>query len=1052
MRKEKTSLKKGLSIFKECDRENMRYNAVHDDLSRRKSEEYVKYADFFADNLDYIYEEMIVGEGLPRFYFVGTTNDPNRFNCKYCGCAINKKYTTYGWIMDSFEDPWKIKCPDCGRSFPTNDFRSYYRLGLDEKGLFDRELAEKRHVEKFGGLHGFGYLKNELYPEMGDTWGVDDGFGYVHTYTDKNGETVTEQHCYIAYYIHFMWMSQYGNKTSVEYIIISLMYAYLYTGDEKYGCAGAVLLDRIADVYPTFDWYKWSEWRDCKAQYRGVMCDRIWSCGPAKNFAEAYDAFYPCFDDKRVTDFLSAKSKKYKMSSKDTGDDIRRNIEIGLLEEIYSDCITGDLFANFGATQDTLVAAAVAYNDPERSKEMIEYAFRAGKPEGSGPPGNRKGLNILPQLVGVIDRDGMGTEVSPSYNTMWINGLLNVADYLSRLDLFKSYDLYKNPKFLRMFYAHIPTLMGGYYTAQIGDTDAFAGIGKSVSANTAKYAYLATKDIKFAQLMHFANGGSAKGLRYPETYKEPSRLEDEVNSVINKYGKLQMGSTAQYGYGLYALRDGKSDGSINTVRDFWMYGGANNGHGHRDSLNLGIDAFGLNMAPDLGYPKDTGTEPNRIQWVSATISHNTVVVDNISQKPSKFRGSPLHFDDSGKVKLMDVRRKESYEQTSEYRRTVLMIDINDEVSYGVDFFRVTGGNDHLYSFHSQSNNVTTDGLTLKAEEPKNTYAGYKYSAYFEKAPDPHPDSGKTWDGNHLTYPPGYTWMDNVTSDTSPEKQFSVDFKITDFRKVLKDGNGLHLKMTMVNDFFLDEVTVLSGYPVDNYKNPDTDIKYVLARRTGRELDTLFSTVFEPYKDDRYIEKISSVSAVCSESGESAGSDKGISALKIVHKNNRTDYIVYSEKNSVEYIIDGKFRFKGFVCVVMYNDPLEKEPSYIYLNDGTAVADIREKVAAYTGTVSDFTKELSLENKIVVEVNEEITDETLSEMKDRTVFVENDGSDNGAYTILNAYRRGDNKIDLDIGNVSVIRSYIDDDDLDRGFVYNISEGQSFTIPMSYVVEK
>jgi hypothetical protein len=62
------------------------------------------------------------------------------------------------------------------------------------------------------------------------------------------------------------------------------------------------------------------------------------------------------------------------------------------------------------------------------------------------------------------------------------------------------------------------------------------------------------------------------------------------------------------GYGFAAVRDGELNSSEgNTQRDFSIYFGIGSGHGHNDALNLGIDAFGLNMAPDLGYPEYTGT-------------------------------------------------------------------------------------------------------------------------------------------------------------------------------------------------------------------------------------------------------------------------------------------------------------------------------------------------------------------------------------------------------------------------------------------------------------
>ena len=94
----------------------------------------------------------------------GHPQDPKRTCCRHCGGDIAKAAGLYGWIIDPLADPWKVKCPICGSRFPSNDFGSYYALGLNKKGVFSRERAQQRHMELFGGLAGTGYLKNELYP------------------------------------------------------------------------------------------------------------------------------------------------------------------------------------------------------------------------------------------------------------------------------------------------------------------------------------------------------------------------------------------------------------------------------------------------------------------------------------------------------------------------------------------------------------------------------------------------------------------------------------------------------------------------------------------------------------------------------------------------------------------------------------------------------------------------------------------------------------------------------------------------------------------------
>ena len=186
-------------------------------------------------HVDLIYDT-ITSDGLPRSFFLCKKADPEPRYCRYCGCDVWSKHGRYGFKIDPLARAWKVQCPDCKRLFPSNDFESFYKLALNERGEFDRELGLKRHEEMFGGTYGYGYLKNTLYPELresgkdprtgdaithgwgklpkepeniADVWGVDDGFGYETGRVSPNG--CVETHTYIAYYNHFgVWLNLQG--------------------------------------------------------------------------------------------------------------------------------------------------------------------------------------------------------------------------------------------------------------------------------------------------------------------------------------------------------------------------------------------------------------------------------------------------------------------------------------------------------------------------------------------------------------------------------------------------------------------------------------------------------------------------------------------------------------------------------------------------------------------------------------------------------------------------------------------------------------------------
>jgi len=325
------------------------------------------------------------------------------------------------------------------------------------------------------------------------------------------------------------------------------------------------------------------------------------------------------------------------------------------------------------------------------------------------------------------------------------------------------------------------------------------------------------------------------------------------------------------------------------------------------------------------------------------------------------------------------------------------VEVDGEVSYGVDFFRVTGGSDHIYSFHSQSDEIfETEGPAFVPQQG-GSYAG----AGVPCGPDPNSEKAQ---GNTdaLRYPAGFTWLDNVRRAKNPGGAFAVDFAVKDFQGVLEDSEGLHLRMTQLNAD-LTEVAIARGMPPKLLGNPES-LEYVLARRTGKNLDSLFTTVFEPYKGERYISKIEAIP----------------NGVKITHVNGRKDIIEYMNGES-------------FVSVS------------IYAPDGTLEYSYTNDAFAYTGKIVSFTKELSLKNSIRVKLNQPVDVQALA---GRHIYVDNDGKQNGVYKIESARATDDGAVLLNIGRVSLIRGLKNKTDLTK-FIFNIKAGQKFRIPMPQV---
>ena len=77
---------------------------------------------------------------IPRSYAVNQDH-----GCPNCGREMMRHGQT-GWIIDIVKHPWKVKCPNCGNLYPSNDFGAFYESGLDEQGSFSYYRADRSRL------------------------------------------------------------------------------------------------------------------------------------------------------------------------------------------------------------------------------------------------------------------------------------------------------------------------------------------------------------------------------------------------------------------------------------------------------------------------------------------------------------------------------------------------------------------------------------------------------------------------------------------------------------------------------------------------------------------------------------------------------------------------------------------------------------------------------------------------------------------------------------------------------------------------------------------
>lgn len=970
---------------------------------------------------------MVTSQRLPRSYAVNQEH-----GCPVCGKDMFS-FGRYSWYADPVAEPWKINCPNCHSKFPANDFGSFYTSGLDEQGLFQPELADRS------------LLVNRLYPQHGTGWGVDDGYGWV----DEQGNRWT----FLAFYNHWkIWMHALENDESqapsapylghggmIECGLDALREAYILSGDVRYAQAGLILLDRVADVYPSMDisLFRFEDGYKNSHGMRGTgkVVGCIWETFLVKSFAMAYDAFFPAIHDPETIRFLNGKANKYLLTNKkQSGDDIKRNIEEGLLLSVLSDIQNEKIMGNNGMHQSALALTAVVLDRPALSESWLSLLFgkdeRLQLAEGSLGDGH-----LLVSLINNLDRDGMGNEAAPHYNQIWIRMFRLIADITYGYESYPQADLYKQPCFIKMLKAHRHLTMCGKFTVSIGDSGRTGNPHVLGDAADSIEDFERTGDPEFAQIAYALNNGSFDGLHGSLFSPDPERTMERMRAAIREAGLPASQSVHLSGFGFAALRDGAGDAE----RDIWMYYGRNFNHGHRDTLNIGMHAFGLDLSPDLGYPDFADNNKHRHHWNKHTVSHNTVMVDRTMQSTSS-EAKPRHYAAVSGVQFIEVEAPQVYPQTELYMRSTAQIRIDDSDSYGFDVFRVNGGREHHFIFHGAEGDVQVGGLSL-VKQDGGTYAGPHVPYGMPDDADPS-DSPSAYCGS------GFHYLDNVERDENPSSTLiSVDWAVMDTWGVRTEPADIHLRWSMLGSF--NGVAITDGTPPFNKPGNPKKLKYAIVHRqselTDQSIDasmgltSQFVSIIEAYRDTRLVVGIQALPVTDTE-GAALREDEAI-AIRIELANGRTDYLYSSVDPTRHRVVDGWLPVQGALAVYSIHNG---KPIYAFLQAGAKLGDvIHHPNGWWNGQVLGFTEEPMPRNEIMIKLSGETPlPDSLGTTSSLLIYSRT--SRHMMYTIQGIRRLKANCYSVDIGDVSPIHSWVDADDLSKGFRYDITQGDACVI--------
>jgi len=535
----------------------------------------------------------------------------------------------------------------------------------------------------------------------------DDGEGFVC----KDGVTFYA----LREYAHMVYGS------AVIPALRSLSQAYLITSDKRYARKGAILLARLASVYPNGidrkDGLYFSQYGGRSPQYSwktgGRISDLIWETFLSEEAILAYDALFDYLgEDEELINFLKAKGMPI-----ENADDLRRYIEKYLIGSVMEGLIDGSIHGNEGFHQATAMTCALVLDryegDEPNSQTMVNWAYL----------GNGRSAYMLDNG---LTRDGGGHE-SPGYNKIKLD-FIKVNRLMEEIRLRQPErfsadrypDLFAGDKPRRLFDYFIDIVTSNTHMPSIGDS---GGIHKVRRHAFWQYSYLTGENVfafnRYGDPRYARAATNAKGQVFAGELFEhypAKRIEEALAdpaSIITRQSRLLDG------YGVGVLESGAPEYGRAAVLNYTSLVS----HRQRDNLTLELVVRGVDLLPDLGYPK-TWTYTNQFDQNSWT--HNTVTVDE-TQPAWSYGGICRLFASTNGVHVITASHdpyrlgsvplgKTDAKQCDLYERTVVMVDLDDERFYLIDLFVVNGGEQHDQSWHAMLNEVVLPDLDWQTQE------------------------------------------------------------------------------------------------------------------------------------------------------------------------------------------------------------------------------------------------------------------------------------------------------------------------------------------------
>ena len=823
---------------------------------------------------------------IPRVFTVS-----QKHGCPACGPAVNTGYGYYPW-RSTPEHPWKVQCPKCRERFPKNDFWAYYCSGMDARGRFDEARADRK------------LLVNPDHPDPNDpkhTYGVDPGTGY----RSEEGAVHAFVACYNGVRIWgFPW-----SRDGITSVTLDLAYAYLLTGDVRYARKAAVILGRIAVLYPDMDYRFWMdkpEYNPNGLRLTGKILDRIWDNFLIKRLLRAYALVAPAMrNDPVFAAFLESKAGHLPVPRSVGASLLESLVEQNYLRAIFRCAQNGVLWGNTGMTEECVALVALVTVDPAFKKKVLDWLFEPRKITGYNTDAHQLHGGGLLDLTFSLSRDGFSWE-SGGYCEILPEALTAVYPVLAQLagpagDPTRDAALELCRRRLTAYSRnHFALICLDRFKPNWGDNGVFClpYFPKGPAPTPYFNSMLTFGDERAAAMTKAAleagNMTMDEALGIDDLFSVTPETADRLKMLAAAEPATIDASANLTGRGLVLLKQGSGD----HARCLWTHYGNNwDCHNHPDTLALGLFAFGMDILPRLGYPNLRDRNSHR-NWYLSAVSTNTVVVDGQEGMRRSMIADQRLYAQSELVSLFAVDAGSVYPEARRYRRCAGLVRISDRDFYVVDFFDIDGGREHVYIFHSGAGEVTPDAGLVLSEQATGTYAGpdveyadedYRYSENY----------GWRW-GN------GFQFLYDVKR-SGPAEHASFVWALQNTHGASPLGDTVRCRLNLLTP--MAEIALAKGKPPQQRKGNAESITYVLAARRGdADLATHVVSVIEAYvAGERAVASVSRLKQL--EGGPFC------SAVAVTFADGRRDLIVKGPDQDAEAVYEGGLRMKGSFCLL-----------------------------------------------------------------------------------------------------------------------------------------